>query len=69
MAKSSKGVDDAFKPESIKSIFDDPTSPEQELDKLKSIVLTVESLDENARQRVFGYLKSKYSKYIPTDYN
>lgn len=39
---------------------------EAELKKLNTIVLAVESMDDEARYRTMGYLSSRYSKYMPS---
>lgn len=38
-----------------------------DLDRLKIIVYAVEAMAEDERMRAFTYLKSRYSKYIPSD--
>lgn len=42
-------------------------SIEEEMDKLKTILIAIESLNGAQRERVFKYLKNRYSSAWPSD--
>lgn len=57
-------------------VKEDPRSPEKaaadldaEIDAIKTIVLAVEPLPSDARERVFKYLKNRFSKDWPGSYD